>query len=129
METSCSDAQKFFRAEDIGSIERRVAQHHGFSLSISPASISLGRNGGTASYTVAINRTGGFSNAVTLSISALPAGASATFNPNPATANSSALTITVARSTAKGSYPFTVTGVGGSPSLTRTANATLQKTR
>ena len=100
-----------------------------FSLSISPASISLGRSGGTASYTVAINRTGGFSNAVTLSISALPAGASATFNPNPATGNSSVLTITVARSTVKGTYPFTVTGVGGSPALTRTANATLVKTK
>ncbi len=100
-----------------------------FTLTVSPSSVSLGRNGGTANYTVTINRAGGFSGPVTFSISGLPTGASATFNPNPATGNSSALAIVVAKSTAKGTYPFTVTGTGGSPVLTRTANATVIKTK
>jgi hypothetical protein len=35
--------------------------------------------------------------------------------------------VTVPGSVAKGTYPFTVTGTGGSPTLTHTAGATLQK--
>ena len=100
-----------------------------YTLSISPASVSVGRNGGTATYAVTINRTGGFTAPVTFSISSLPSGASASFTPNPASGNSSTLRITVARSTARGTYPFTVTGTGGSPVLIRTINATLVKTR
>ena len=95
-----------------------------FSLSISPASITIGHNGGTANYTVTVTRTGGFSGPVALSMSALPAGATATFTPNPATGNSSALKIVVAKSTAKGTYNFIVTGSGGT---THTAGATLVK--
>ena len=100
-----------------------------YTLSISPSSVSLGRSGGTATYAVTINRAGGFTAPVTFSISSLPSGASASFTPNPASGNSSTLQITVARSTARGTYPFTVTGTGGSPVLIRTVNATLVKTR
>jgi hypothetical protein len=96
-----------------------------FSLSISPSSVTIGHNGGTASYTVTITRTGVFNLPVTLSVSGLPAGATGSFAPNPAT-NSSSLTINVNASVNKGTYPFTVTGIGGSPSITRTANATLK---
>jgi hypothetical protein len=98
-----------------------------YSLSISPPSISVGRNGGTAVYTVAINRLNGFNSPVTLSVSGLPAGTTESFNPNPATTNST-LTLMVDASTNKGNYVFTVTGVGGSPPLTRTKTATLMKT-
>jgi serine protease AprX len=77
----------------------------------------------TAPYTVTISRTGGFAGAVTFSTSALPAGATATFNPNPASGTSSSLTIQTTLSTAPGTYPFTITGVSGA--LTRTTSATL----
>jgi len=96
-----------------------------FSLSISPASVTVPRAGGTATYTVTITRTGGFTTAVTLSVTGLPPGASGSFSPNPASGTSSALTVTVAESTARGTYPFTVNGTGGP--LTRTATATLVK--
>jgi hypothetical protein len=100
-----------------------------YSLSISPSSVSVPRAGGTATYTVTITRTGGFSSPVTFTISGLPSGATGSFVPNPASGNSSTLNVTVSSSTRRGTYPFTVTGRGGTPTLTRTATATLVKRR
>jgi hypothetical protein len=96
-----------------------------YSLAITPSSVTVAHNGGTATYTVAITRTGGFSSGLTMSVSGLPAGATAGFSPNPATGSSSTLTVTTARTVAKGTYPFTVTAAGGSPAITHTATATL----
>jgi hypothetical protein len=93
-----------------------------FSLSATPASVTVAP-GATASYTVTIARSGGFAGVVTFSISGLPAGATGTFNPNPSSTNSSALTVTTSTTTPAGSYPLTITGVGGS--LTHTASVTL----
>src|SRR5204863_1587345 len=59
-----------------------------FSLSITPSSVTVPRGGGTASYTVTITPTAGFNSSVTLSVSGLPAGATGSFNPNPATSTS-----------------------------------------
>jgi len=98
-----------------------------YSLSISPSSVSVPRAGGIATYTVTITRTGGFSSPVTLSIGGLPSGATGSFTPNPAAGNSSTLSVTVSSSAKQGTYPFTVTGIGGTPPLTRTATATLVK--
>lgn len=95
-----------------------------YSLSISPSSATVSPNGGTVTYTVTITPTGGFSSAITMSVSGLPAGATGSFAPNPAT-GSSTLTVTAAKSVAKGTYPFTVTGTNDSPAITHTANATL----
>jgi cell division septation protein DedD len=98
-----------------------------YSISISPSSVSVPRTGGTATYTLTITRTGGFSSPVTFTISGLPSGTTPTFTPNPASGNTSTLRITVSASTRRGTYPFTVTGKGGTPLLTRTATATLIK--
>jgi hypothetical protein len=98
-----------------------------YTISISPASISLPRTGGTATYTVTLTRTGGFNSPVAFTVSGLPAGATPVFTPNPASGNSSTLRITVSSSTRFGTYPFTVTGTGGTPTVTRTATATLVK--
>lgn len=94
-----------------------------FSLSISPSSATVAHNGGTATYTVTITRTGGFASALNMSVSGLPSGVTGTFSPNPASGSSTTLTVTASRSVAKGTYPFTVTGSGGA--ITHTANATL----
>ncbi|MEY2502551.1 MAG: hypothetical protein QOI07_2885 [Verrucomicrobiota bacterium] len=96
-----------------------------FGLSITPASVTVAKNGGTATYTVAISRTGGFSSPLNMSISGLPAGITPNFSPNPATGSSTTLTLTVARTAAHATFPFTVSATGGSPALTRTANATV----
>jgi hypothetical protein len=97
-----------------------------YSLSISPSSVTVNRGGGTAVYTVTVNPTNGFNSPVTFSVSGLPSGTTGSFSPNPAT-TSSTLTLTVNSSTVKGTYVFTVTGNGGSPTITRTATATLVK--
>jgi hypothetical protein len=82
-----------------------------FSLSANPASQTL-LPGASGAYSVTINPANGFSGGVTLSISGLPAGASATFTPNPAT-GSATLTVTTTASTPIGTYPLTITGVNG----------------
>ena len=92
-----------------------------FALNSSPATRTI-LVGGSTTYSVAISRVGGFANTINLSVSGLPAGSSGTFTPNPATA-SSTLSITTSAGTPPGTYPLTITGVGGS--LTRTASVTL----
>jgi len=93
-----------------------------FSLSISsPSSRYLGSSG-SASYTVTITPSNGFSGAVSLNVTGLPAGVSGSFSPNPAT-SSSTLTLTwsgerFSRTT------FTVTGTSGS--LSHSTSASLQ---
>src|SRR3989442_2842113 len=55
------------------------------SLSATPASQSVVQGAGTT-YAVSITPSGGFTAAVTLSVSGLPGGVTASFSPNPATA-------------------------------------------
>jgi hypothetical protein len=99
-----------------------------YSLSISPSSRSVPRAGGIVNYDVTIAPRNGFSQPVTLTATGLPPGVTGNFSPNPAT-TSSTLNVTVSSSTSPGTYPFTVTGSGGSPAITRTATATLDKAR
>src|SRR5712691_7505648 len=93
-----------------------------FSLSATPASQTV-IQGGSTTYTANISRLGGFTGGVTLSVSGLPAGATGTFNPNPAAANSSTFTVTTAATTPTGSFLLTISGVSGA--LRRTTSATL----
>src|SRR5262249_50535657 len=92
-----------------------------FSLSASPVSASA-IQGASTTYAVTITSSGGFSGAVDLSVSGVPAGASGSFSPTPAT-TSSTLTVTVGAGTAVGSYPLTITGVNGA--LSHTASVSL----
>jgi hypothetical protein len=93
-----------------------------FALSVSPGSRTVAR-GGSTTYTVTVARSGGYADPVSLSVRGLPAGATASFSPNPAAA-SSTLSVRTSNSTPVGTYPLTLTGTGGS--LTRTAGASLQ---
>ena len=93
-----------------------------FSLSGTPASQTVVQ-GAATSYAVNIARTGGFTGAVTLSVSGLPAGATGSFSPNPATGTSSTLSASTATTTPAGSFVLTITGVSGS--LTRITSVTL----
>jgi kumamolisin len=86
----------------------------GFSLSASPASLTVAQ-GGSGSTTVTTSVTGGFDSAITLSASGLPTGVTAGFNPTSITgAGSSTLTFTVAATTVAGTYNITVSGTSGS---------------
>ena len=94
-----------------------------FTLAATPASQSVNQ-GVTANYTVALTAIGGFANAVTFSISGLPANATATFSPASLSGSgSSALAISTAITTPTGSYPLIITGTDGV--LTHTASVTL----
>jgi hypothetical protein len=99
-----------------------------FSLSVSPSSVTVPRGGGTATYTVTITPSGGFAAPVNFSVTGLPSGATGSFNPNPAT-TSTKLSVTVPGSSARGTYTLTITGSGGSPSVSHTVSATLVKSQ
>jgi uncharacterized membrane protein len=96
-----------------------------FSLSVTPSSATV-TQGSSATYTVNITRTGGFTGAVTLGMSSSPSGLTGTFSPNPATGASSTLTVPTTTSTAVGPYTITVTGTGtGVPTHTATTSLTV----
>jgi len=100
-----------------------VAQPPDFSVSATPSSQTVTQGNGT-SYTVNVAPSGGFAGTVGLSVSGLPQGATATFNPTSiTTSGSSTLSVSTLSSTPAGSYPLTITATSGS--LTHTSTATL----
>jgi hypothetical protein len=96
-----------------------------FTLSASPSSAGVVRGKATA-YTVSVTRSGGFSSPVTLSVSGLPGGATASVSPNPAT-NSSRVTVATSTTTPVGTYTVRIAGSGGG--LSRSTSVTLQVKR
>jgi hypothetical protein len=104
-----------------------------FSLVATPASRMVAAGTGS-SYTGALTSLNGYDSLVNLSVSGLPAGATASFSPNPVTPTSggatSTLSITTAASTPVGSYPLTVIGTGTDAATTsHTATVSLVVTR
>jgi len=94
-----------------------------FALSATPSSQTVNPGGGT-SYSVSTSALNGFTGSIALSVSGLPANATATFNPTSVSVGSSStLTITTASNTPTGSFALTITGKSGS--LTSTTNVTL----
>ena len=91
-----------------------------FTLSASPASLTINQ-GASGTSAIAIARSGGFTGAVTLAASGLPAGVTAAFGPVSATG--STLTLTASASATTGPATVTVTGTGGG--LTRTTTIAL----
>ncbi|HUK45928.1 MAG TPA: S53 family peptidase [Gaiellaceae bacterium] len=97
-----------------------------FSLGVSTQSGNIvAGTAGSASFTVTVNKIGGFSDQVTLSAPTLPSGVTASFSPNPAP-STSALTLTAGATAAAGTYPITINGDDGS--LHHSVNATLTVT-
>ncbi|GIG65311.1 metallophosphoesterase [Phytomonospora endophytica] len=94
-----------------------------FGVASSPSSVSVPQ-GSSASSTVTVSSSGGFSSPVALTASGLPAGVSAAFSPASVTpaANGSAtssLSLSASATAASGTYQVTVTGTSGG--VTRTA--------
>jgi subtilase family serine protease len=99
-----------------------------FTVSASPTSVSVAQ-GSTGKSTITTGVSGGFSSAVSLTASGLPAGVTAAFSPTSIAApgsGSSTLTLTVASTAAAGTSTITITGTGGG--LTRTASVSLTVT-
>jgi hypothetical protein len=84
-----------------------------YSLTATPSQTVA--QGGSASYTVTVTPTNGFTGTVTFGTTGLPNGATASFNPasvsGPGT-QTATMTVTTTSSLAAGSYGFSVTGTG-----------------
>ncbi len=92
-----------------------------FALSASPASLTLSPgSSGTAALSVAASN--GFASAVSLSVSGLPSGVTASFSP-ASTSGTSALTFAASAGAVAGTFTVTVTGQAAG--LTRTAAVAL----
>ena len=94
-----------------------------FTVQPTPSLRKVARGGSTA-FLVALTPAGTFTGPVTLSVSGVPAGVTASFAPPVAAApGESALAIAALPSAAAGTYTLTITGVSGA--LVRTATVTL----
>jgi len=80
-----------------------------FSLSLSPSSLSIAQ-GGDGTSTLEITRGGGFTGEVSLTVTGMPAGVTATLDPTATTGSTSAFAVSVGESVVAGSYTLTVTG-------------------
>jgi subtilisin family serine protease len=84
-----------------------------FVLTATPSSATV-TAGGSVTYTVSTASRGSFAGNVTLALSGLPAGATATFTPNPVgTPASSTLRVQTTGSTTRGTFTLRVTGTSG----------------
>jgi len=94
-----------------------------FSITAAPATATI-NPGSNAIYTTTVGALNSFSGSVGLSVSGLPIGASAAFNPTTLSGSgNSTLTVTTASNTLAGSSTLTITGTSGA--LTHTATVTL----
>lgn len=93
-----------------------------FSISANPTSLSLVQNASGAS-TISTAITSGNSQTVNLTVSGVPAGATATLNPSSINAGSSSTLTVNAGTAAPGAYTLTITGTG--TSATHSVSVTL----
>ncbi len=98
-----------------------------FSLSISPASrTTLVQGTSTSSSpTVTINRTAGYTNAISLGASGQPSSVHIGFNPGSTTGNSSAVTLSADLNSPLESLPVTISGSGGCLNRSTTLNLSI----
>jgi subtilisin len=94
-----------------------------FTVGASPATRTMVR-GQAASYTITVNRVGGFADPVSFTVSGLPARSSASFNPSSTTGTTSTLRVATNLLTATGTRTLTITATGGG--TTRTVTVKLQ---
>jgi hypothetical protein len=79
-----------------------------YAFTLSPTSLTVAQ-GGSQTATLNIARTN-FTAPIALAVTGAPTGVTATFNPTPATANSSTLTVAAAANATTGNATLTITG-------------------
>lgn len=99
-----------------------------FTVSASPSLLSLSR-GHNGTYTVTVASTNGFNAPVSLNVSGLPSGTTASFNPTSVTpaANGTTSTLTITAGQLRGTFTLTIKGTSGA--LTHSTTVTLRITR
>ncbi len=95
-----------------------------FQLAATPSAVTVGANATTSS-TILVTPEYGFTGNVSLSISGLPSGVTASFSPT-STSGSSTLTLTGSSSVTPGASTLTVTGTSGSLTVTTSITLTVQ---
>jgi hypothetical protein len=95
-----------------------------FALSASPTMVSLSQ-GSSGSSSITVTPQNGFTSSVALTVSGVPAGVTASFNP-PSTKGASILTFAVSSTAPTGGFTVTITATGGG--LTQTTTVTLTVT-
>jgi uncharacterized membrane protein len=108
----------------------KPASTSSFTIAAAPTSLAVvqGQSGTTAITTTV---SGGFNNPITLSVSGLPTGTTASFSVNPIPApgaGSSTLTLHVGNTTAVGTYSITLTGTGGGLQQSKTVTLQVRST-
>jgi len=104
-------------------IDALVGLGPSFSLSVAPINVTIIK-AGTAACTINIIPSIGFNSVVGFSASKVPSGVTATFNPNPATTNST-LTFAAGATAATGTATVTIQGVSGSLTSATTLSLTV----
>jgi endoglucanase len=94
-----------------------------FTLAASPSSLSV-TQGSSATDTITVTDTGGFTGSVTLAASGMPSGVTAAFGTNPTT-GSSVLTLTASSTATTGAATITIKGTSGSLTATTTIALTV----
>jgi len=101
----------------------QLSAQQDFSVAATPSSRTV-PPGTATTYSVSVTPSNGFSGTVTFSVSGLPAGATASFNPTSVTGSgSSTMSVHTTSTTPTGTYPLTITATSGN--LTHTAQVTL----
>ncbi len=95
-----------------------------FSLTLGGATVTVKKTE-SGTMAVSLNKTGGFTDSVALSLEGTPTGVTSSFNP-ASTSSASALTLNVAANAALGETTLTVKGISGT--LTKTATFKLTVT-
>ena len=101
-----------------------------FSISASPASLTIAQSGSGAS-TIGTTVVGSFNSSIALSTAGLPTGATASFSPAAIAApgnGSATMNILAGSATAPGNYTVMVTGTGGGISHSTTVGLTITAT-
>ena len=100
-----------------------------FTIAANPGSVTV-TQGSSGNSTISISGIGGFSSAVALSASNMPAGVTVGFNPTSISGSqTSTATFTVASSVQAGTYSITITGTSGSLQHSTTVNLTVSGTQ
>lgn len=95
----------------------------GFTLAASPSSVSV-TQGKTATSTITVTDTNGFTGSVALTVAGLPTGVTAAFSP-ASTTTTSTLTFTASSTATVGTSTVTVTGKSGTLTQTTTISLTV----
>ncbi len=95
------------------------------SLTIAPAAVTITQAQQSAALPIVVTRGGGLTGNVQMALEGAPTGVTGVFTPNPATGSSTQLVVSVAQTTAAGTYNLVVRGTVGTVTSTTALTLTV----